>query len=172
MEKKLKDWGLAGTLTHHQVICHKPCPKNGQSKRPLLLFPGYSWSSVSPFQHTAYFRLTLGMACHPDLHLTTLYLQQLWDCPTVHKTSYLIPSRDFSLLIVCVSRPAFWTIQPLEPFLCHSVTYISTICKVWCVIWELILVIKIRIKEPVLPVAHDYQVNSVVLDELKPMKLM
>jgi hypothetical protein len=35
-----------------------------------------------------------------------------------------------------------------------------------CVIWELILAIKIRIKEPVLSMAYGYQVNSIALGKL------
>jgi hypothetical protein len=37
-------------------------------------------------------------------------------------------------------------------------------------IWELILAIKVGIKESVIVNGHEYQMKSVVVGELKPMK--
>jgi hypothetical protein len=85
---------------HHQITHHEFYPGILPKERSSASVPRLQLKcSFSCQWHIAHFKLTLEMACHPDLHLTTVCLDQF--CVWVCRTSYLVTTKTFSC--VCIS---------------------------------------------------------------------
>jgi hypothetical protein len=120
-----QDWDMAGTMTHHLVItCHKLCPGRLPQWRTYASVPRLQLKcSFFYLWHTVHFKLTLQMAYHLYLHFTMLHPCSQFKV-LIWSTTEIFPCICVSSLPVPSVQPP-WTLQPLWPFLSHSVTYIS-----------------------------------------------